>query len=87
MTPRGWEVFDELVVRGGSCSPSDYEEFDFESPQAMQPHLRRLQAANLVVSNIDESDRRRKTIVITPKGWLVQYKRSGYQAPHVGPTA
>jgi DNA-binding MarR family transcriptional regulator len=80
MTPRGWEVFDALVERGGTCSPSDYEEFGFESGQAMQPHLRRLHDANLVVSNIDETDRRRKTIGVTPRGWLINYKRTGFRS-------
>ena len=74
-----WTVFDRLVELGGTCSPSDYAEFGFESGQALRPHVKNLEDANLVLSSIDESDRRRKTISISPRGWFVQYYRSGYQ--------
>ncbi len=77
--PRAWTVFDRLVELGGSCSPSDYSEFGFESSQAMRPNVKTLEEANLVLSSIDESDRRRKTIAISPRGWFVQYHRSGYR--------
>lgn len=75
---RAWEVFDALAVKGGSCSPGDYEEFGFNNPQAMVPHIRNLEDANLVISSASEEDRRRKTIEMTPRGWLVRYARNGY---------
>jgi hypothetical protein len=77
--PRAWTVFDHLVQIGGSCSPSDFAEFGFESSQAMRPHVKNLEEANLVLSSVDESDRRRRTIGISPRGWFVQYHRSGYE--------
>jgi hypothetical protein len=78
VTKRDWEVFDGIVSRGGSCSPGDYEEFGFASNPAMRPHVKQLEDANLVISTIDETDQRRRTILLTPRGWLVNYKRSGY---------
>lgn len=79
LSPRAWEVFDRLVQLGGSTSPGDYELFGFESNQAMRPHVKSLEEANLITSSIDDTDRRRKTILIGPRGWFVQYHRSGYE--------
>jgi len=79
---RAWEVFDRLAVRGGWCSPADYEEFTFNSKDSMRPHIRVLEQANLVFTSInDDSDKRRKTIFMTPRGWLVRYARAGYRVP------
>lgn len=79
LTPVAWRVFDQLIELGGVSSPSDYTQFGYDSGQALRPHVRNLELANLVDSNIDESDRRRKTTVVTSKGWLVHYARSGFQ--------
>lgn len=73
---RAWAVFDRLVEKGGSTSPSEYADFGFESNQAMRPHLRALEEANMLESAIDETDSRRKTIGITSRGWIVNYARS-----------
>lgn len=75
---RAWKVFDDLVDAGGTCSPGDFEHFGFNSPMAMRPQIKSLEDANLVQSSVDETDQRRKTILITPRGWLVQYARSGF---------
>ncbi|MDP8930982.1 MAG: hypothetical protein M3O70_21015 [Actinomycetota bacterium] len=75
---RAWEVFDHLIELGGSCSPSDYGVFRFASQQAMRPHIKDLEDAELVDSFIDETDQRRRTIHVTSRGWLVNYHRSGY---------
>lgn len=80
ITPAGWTFFDSLLAKGGTCSPSDFSEFQFNSQQAMRPYVKQLEDANLVHSTVDESDQRRRTIVATANGWLVHYKRSGYQA-------
>lgn len=77
---RGWDVFDKLVEVGGSTSPSDFDIFGFESNQAMRPYLRSLEDSNLIESTIDESDNRRKTINISSRGWIVNYKRSGFKS-------
>jgi hypothetical protein len=79
LTRRTWELFDDLILFGGSCSPSEFAEFGFSSNAAMRPYVKTLEEANLVNSAIDEDDSRRRTIEITPNGWLVHYKRSGYQ--------
>jgi hypothetical protein len=76
---RAWDVFDGLVVLEGECSPGDYELFGFNSSPAMRQHVHALQEANLVGSVVDEGDSRRKTISLTPRGWLVQYKLNGYK--------
>lgn len=76
--PRAWKVFDDLVALGGTCSPSDFEAFEFNSSMAMRPHVKDLEDANLVVSSVSDSDQRRKHIGLTSRGWLVNYQRSGY---------
>lgn len=79
---RAWEVFDLLAARGGWCSPSDFRSFGFKSAQVMRPHVKALEAQNLVSTSLnDENDKRRKTIVMTARGWLVRYARSGYELP------
>lgn len=81
LRPRAWRVFDDAIRIGGSFSPSDYEKFDLRGIAQLRPHVRDLEAAGLVVSTQDEGDKRRKTIQITPKGWLVQHaKASAYLA-------
>ncbi|WP_460397400.1 hypothetical protein [Actinophytocola sediminis] len=79
---RAWQVFDQLSDRGGSCSPSDYRSFGFNAQNVMRSHIKALEAENLVTTTLhDESDKRRKTIVMTSRGWLVHYARCGYRAP------
>jgi DNA-binding MarR family transcriptional regulator len=73
LRPRAWDVFKYAVSMGGVFSPSDYEEFGFNNIPAMRPHVKDLEDAGLLVSTQDEGDKRRKTIQITPKGWLVNY--------------
>jgi len=71
LKPRAWRVFEDAIAIDGSFSPSDFEDFQFNSVPAFRPHVKDLEAAGLVVSTQDEGDKRRKTIQITPKGWLV----------------
>ena len=81
LSPRGWEVFDGIVIRGGSVSPSDYALFGFTEPANMRPYIKALEESQLVVSSVDESDKRRRTIGLTSRGWMVRYARSGYELP------
>ena len=37
----------------------------------MRPHIKDLESVGLLVMSQDESDKRRRTGTITPKGWLV----------------
>ena len=78
LTPKPWEVFESIVELGGSVSPSDHQNLGFETQMAMRPHIKTLEDAGLVDSTIDETDQRRRTIAITPKGWLINYSRRGY---------
>lgn len=78
VTQRAWDVFDRMVAQNGSISPSEYSELGFNSQQAMRPYVKALEDAQLVVSSVDETDQRRRTILITSRGWIVQYQRSGY---------
>ncbi|MFB9688326.1 hypothetical protein [Amycolatopsis plumensis] len=81
-----WQVFDNLAGRGGSCSPSDFPAFGFKTTAAMRAHIRNLERENLVFTMVnDDTDKRRKTIVMTPRGWLVRYARNGYRAPGEDP--
>lgn len=75
LRPRAWRVFDAAVGLGGTFSPSDYETFDFNSIPAFRPTVRDLESAGLLVSTQDEGDKRRKTIQVTPRGWLVNHAR------------
>lgn len=78
---RAWKVFDKLSAGGGSVSPSQFEDFDFNSYPAMRPHLKALEDNQLVQSSVDDTDQRRKTIVMTPRAWLVYFARNGYVVP------
>jgi DNA-binding MarR family transcriptional regulator len=80
--PRAWRLFDEICNRGGSISPSDYEDFGFTSSQNMRGQVAKLEQADLVVSELEDSDHRRKTISVQAKGWLLQHHRSGYKVPN-----
>jgi len=75
---RAWQVFDRLIEIGGTTSPSDFEDFGFNNSPAMSPHLRALEHANLIESEVDETDNRRRTVSVTSAGWIVNYSRSGY---------
>lgn len=70
---RAWDVFADAVILDGLFAPSDFEHFGFNSSQAFRPHVKDLEDAGLVVSTKDEGDRRRKTIQVTPRGWLVNH--------------
>ncbi len=73
LRPRAHQVFQKAIEVGGVFSPSDYEDFEFNSVQAFRPSIRDLEAVGLLVSTQDDGDKRRKTIQITPKGWLVDF--------------
>jgi hypothetical protein len=77
--PRAWKLFDELISRGGTLIPSEYETYGFNSAEAMRYPLKLLEEANLVHSIVDESDQRRRTTEVTSNGWLVSYKRRGFK--------
>ncbi|MFI5607256.1 hypothetical protein [Amycolatopsis sp. NPDC051903] len=79
LQPAQWRLFDKIADKGGSIAPGDYESFGFNTPQAMRAHLVRLEQANLIDSTVDETDQRRRTISITSTGWLVRYRRQGFQ--------
>lgn len=72
LRPKALEVFHNAARAGGVFAPSDFEAFGFNSIPAFRPHIRDLEAVGLVVSTQDDGDKRRKTIQVTPKGWLVE---------------
>lgn len=76
--PRAWRLFDAICEQGGAISPSDYEAFDFNSPQNMRGQVAKLETADLVTSELDETDHRRKTINVMAKGWLLRHHRTNY---------
>jgi hypothetical protein len=79
---RAWQLFDSLADGGGSCSPGDFARFGFNSAAAMRTHVKALEQETLVYSSVTEDeDRRRRTIVMTPRAWLVRYARAGYRSP------
>ncbi|WP_437808112.1 hypothetical protein [Sorangium sp. So ce1078] len=73
MPPRTRETFQTAINIGGEFSPGDYEHFGFTSSQALRPHVKTLEDLGLVVSQQDDVDKRRRTVSVLPKGWLVAY--------------
>jgi hypothetical protein len=73
LRPRSLRLFQDVINYGGVFSPSDFEKFDFNSIPALRPQVLELERVALLSSTIDETDNRRKTIQVTPKGWLASY--------------
>ncbi|HCF0721423.1 TPA: hypothetical protein NH706_006256 [Pseudomonas aeruginosa] len=73
LRPKAVEVFKNAIALGGIFSPSDFDRFGFNSIPAFRPHIRDLEAVGVLVSTQDDGDKRRKTIQVTPKGWMVDY--------------
>ena len=69
--PRAMKVF-ELACQYEVFSPSDCDQFGFETPQAMQPHIKSLEEVGILKTVFDESDKRRKSIHVSSKGWKVR---------------
>lgn len=76
LRPKAIEVFKSSVDSSGVFSPSDFEAFGFNSIAAFRPHIKDLESVGVLVSTQDDGDRRRKTIQVTPKGWMVDYHMS-----------
>lgn len=76
---RAWQVFDGIGNRPEGISQGEFESLGFNNPQALQPHLRSLEQAALIESSTDETDKRRKTVTMTPRGWIVRYQRREYK--------
>jgi DNA-binding MarR family transcriptional regulator len=74
LRPKALQVFRSAAEYGGVFSPSDFEAFGFNSIPAFRPHIRDLEAVGIVVSTQDDGDKRRKTIQVTPKGWMVDFR-------------
>ena len=85
LRPRAWEVFDTSILLNGFFSPSDFAFFGFNSIPAFRPAVRDLENVGLLVSTQDDGDKRRKTIQITPKGWLVNLARKSRNAKRNNP--
>ncbi|RZT60531.1 MarR family winged helix-turn-helix transcriptional regulator [Leucobacter luti] len=79
LQPRQWKMFDDLSAAGGSCAPGDFADFGFNSLQAMRTCLVHIERAHLIDAEIDEDDRRRRTVSLSSKGWLVRYARSKFE--------
>lgn len=75
---KAFEVFDRAAMDDelkDSFSLSQFQNFGFDSVNTLRPLVKELEDAGLLISQIDEDDNRRKTISVTPKGWLVNYSR------------
>ena len=75
LQPRSINVFRTACTLG-AFSPSDFAKFNANSAQALRPHIKALEGVGVVVSVQDEDDQRRRTIQVTPKGWLVARRMS-----------
>ncbi|MDT0476040.1 hypothetical protein RM863_28340 [Streptomyces sp. DSM 41014] len=84
MQPRTWKLLADLAQFGGTCSPSDYDQFNFNDRAHMRKNVVELERYGLVNSSKDDEDQRRRSIEITSKGWLVHYARAeGLAAPTI----
>ena len=72
LRPAPLKVFQDACERV-VFSPGEFADFGFSSVQAIRPHIRDLESVQLLVSTQDEADKRRKTIQVTGRGWLVKY--------------
>ena len=77
VTPRAWKVFERAVEVGGAFSPGDFEVFGFNSIEAFRPSVKALEDVHLVTSVREENDKRRKSVIVLPKGYLVANYRAG----------
>ena len=77
LTKRTWAVLDRACQSdlAGYFSPSSYEEFGFNNMANLRPYIKDLEAAGLVAVSRDDTDKRRKTIQVVAKGWLVNHAR------------
>lgn len=73
LTPKTLEVFRGAASASGTFAPGDFEAFGFNTMQNFRPYIKALEDVSLVISTQDDTDKRRKTIQVTPKGWLVEY--------------
>jgi hypothetical protein len=71
LRPAALKVF-ETACQFEVFAPSDCTVFGYAKPSAMRPQIKNLEAVGLLQSAIDESDKRRKSIQVTSKGWKVR---------------
>ncbi len=57
----------------GSFAPSNNVDFGLETASGLRNYIKALEEVDLIVSVRDETDRRRKSIQVTAKGWFVLY--------------
>lgn len=69
---KAMQIFSQ-ACQLGNFSPGDFESFGYASVQALRPPIRELENVGLLVSTQDETDKRRKTIQVTAKGWFVKH--------------
>lgn len=81
--PRSMKLLFNAAKAGGVFSPSDYSEYSFNSIQAMRPKVKELENAGALVSTQDDGDKRRKTIQLTPMGWLVNYYQANFENKNI----
>jgi len=67
------KLFKDIIAKGGEFSLSDYALFGFNSLPAIRPHVVELEKYSLITCSIQDSDKRRKLIQISPKGYLINY--------------
>lgn len=76
LTDRAWQVFDKAIELGGMFSPNEFRKFHFRNNSGLRPYVKMLEEVNLLISfREDNQDKRRKSILVTPRGRLVAYHR------------
>jgi hypothetical protein len=75
---RSWQLLGDLSAQGGTASPSDFDEFGFNSKEAMRPYAKELEDSNLILVTREESDKRRKNLLVSAQGYLAQFYQDKY---------
>jgi hypothetical protein len=78
---RAWQFFDALAQAGGRCGAGEHERYGFNTQQQMGGATTTLVNANLVIRETDPENATRYIHSITPVGWLVYFKRNGFELP------
>lgn len=74
ITKKPLEVLASAIrIFEGEFYQSEYDKFGFKTANALRPHLSTLEAHGLIDSSRDEEDKRRLSISVTGRGWLMHW--------------
>lgn len=76
LTKKPIEVLDQAIkLFDGEFTQQNFTELGFKTAAALRPHLLVLESHGLINSSRDEEDKRRLTMSVTGRGWLLNWAR------------